>query len=146
MWSDLGVRPGISDDGQIVTFYGNESVDIDGDGITGPGIFASVDRSTGGRALVPDLPGIGEVPYLTNSSMMEVDFLPEHLIVVGGSYIGLEFAQMYRRFGSRVTVVEYGDRLIAREDRDVSKEVQAILEREGIVFHFSVPTATVGSF
>ena len=57
-----------------------------------------------------------EVPYLTNTSMMALDTLPDHLIVAGGSYIGLEFAQMYRRFGSRVTVVEYADRLIARED------------------------------
>ncbi len=88
--------------------------------------------NVGGRARVPDMPGLDEVNYLTNSSMMEVDFLPEHLIVIGGSYIGLEFAQMYRRFGSRVTVVEMGDRLIARDDEDVSAEVKAILEAEGI--------------
>ena len=66
--------------------------------------------NVGGRATVPQMPGIGEVPYLTNSTMMDVDFLPEHLIVVGASYIGLEFAQIYRRFGSRVTVVEMSDR------------------------------------
>ncbi len=88
--------------------------------------------NTGGRALIPDLPGLTEVPYLTNSSMMEVDFLPEHLIVVGGSYIGLEFAQMYRRFGSRVTVVEQADRLIPREDEEVSDGVREILEGEAI--------------
>jgi pyruvate/2-oxoglutarate dehydrogenase complex dihydrolipoamide dehydrogenase (E3) component len=88
--------------------------------------------NTGGRALVPDLTGIGEVPYLTNSSMMEVDFLPEHLIVVGGSYIGLEFAQMYRRFGSQVTVIEQADRLIGREDKDISDAVREILGGEGI--------------
>ena len=88
--------------------------------------------NTGGRALIPDIPGLAEVPYLTNSTMMEVDFLPEHLIVVGGSYIGLEFAQMYRRFGSRVTVIEMADRLIAREDEDVSGAVKEILESEGI--------------
>ena len=86
----------------------------------------------GGRARVPDMPGVHEVDYLTNSSMMEVDFLPEHLIVIGGSYIGLEFAQMYRRLGSRVTVVEMGDRLIARDDGDVSDTVKEILEAEGI--------------
>ena len=85
-------------------------------------------------------PGIGDVPVLTNTSMMAIDSLPEHLIVAGGSYIGLEFAQMYRRFGARVTVVEYGDRLIAREDREVSREVQAILEREGIAFHLGAQT------
>src|SRR5205085_10820775 len=87
--------------------------------------------------------GIGDVPVLTNTTMMALDVLPEHLIVAGGSYIGLEFAQMYRRFGARVTVVEYGDRLIAREDPEVSREVQASLEREGVAFHFSVQSAKV---
>ena len=88
--------------------------------------------NVGGRAFVPDMPGLGEVDYMTNSSIMDVDFLPEHLVVVGGSYIGLEFAQMYRRFGSRVTVVERGDRLIARDDEDVSDTVREIMEAEGI--------------
>ncbi len=88
--------------------------------------------NVGARAYVPDMPGLDDVDYLTNSTMMEVDFLPEHLIVIGGSYIGLEFAQMYRRFGSRVTVVEMGDRLIARDDEDVSSEVKGILEAEGV--------------
>ncbi len=87
--------------------------------------------NVGGRAIVPAMPGLAEVPYLTNASMMAVDFLPKHLIVVGGSYVGLEFAQMYRRFGSRVTVVEMGPRIIAREDDDVSAAVQAILEGGG---------------
>lgn len=91
-------------------------------------IFVNV----GGRALVPPMPGLDRVPYLTNATMMDVDFLPEHLIVVGGSYIGLEFGQMYRRFGSRVTIVEKGPRLIQREDEDVSHAVQEILEAEGI--------------
>ena len=86
----------------------------------------------GGRAAVPDIPGLDQVDYLTNSSMMDVDFLPEHLVVLGGSYIGLEFGQMYRRFGSRVTVVELGPRLIPREDEDVSQAVAAFLGREGI--------------
>ena len=88
--------------------------------------------NVGGRAFVPDMPGIGDVAYMTNSSIMDVDFLPEHLVIIGGSYIGLEFAQMYRRFGSRVTVVERGDRLIARDDDDVSDTVQEIMEAEGI--------------
>lgn len=86
----------------------------------------------GGRAAVPKMPGIDDIDYLTNSSMMEVDFLPEHLVVIGGSYIGLEFGQMYRRFGSRVTVVQRGPRLIEREDEDVSEAVKEILENEGI--------------
>lgn len=86
--------------------------------------------NVGGRAVVPE--SIAGVPHLTNASMMNVDYLPEHLAVLGGSYVGLEFAQMYRRFGSRVTVIEQGPRLIAREDEDVSREVQTILETEGI--------------
>ena len=88
--------------------------------------------NVGGRAFVPPFPGIKNVPYLTNSTMMDVDFLPEHLIVVGGSYIGLEFGQMYRRFGSKVTIVERDCRLIQKEDKDISKAVQEILENEGI--------------
>jgi len=100
--------------------------------VQAPRIFINV----GGRPAVPDWPGLADVPYLTNISMMDLDVLPEHLIVVGGSYIGLEFAQMYRRFGSRVTVLEYADRIIAREDAEVCAEVQAILEREGVEFVF----------
>ena len=88
--------------------------------------------NVGGRASVPDIPGLDQIDYLTNSSMMGVDFLPRHLVVLGGSYIGLEFGQMYRRVGSQVTIVELGPRLIAREDEDVSKEVAAFLGREGI--------------
>ncbi len=88
--------------------------------------------NVGARARIPDMPGVDDVDYPTNTSMMEIDVLPEHLVIVGGSYIGLEFAQMYRRFGSRVTVVEMGDRLIARDDEDVSAAVKEILENEGI--------------
>jgi len=88
--------------------------------------------NVGGRASVPPLRGIDEVSYLNNSTMMDVDFLPQHLIVIGGSYVGLEFAQMYRRFGSEVTVVERGPRLIHREDEDISEAIKTILEGEGI--------------
>ena len=88
--------------------------------------------NVGGRASVPDMPGVHDVPFLTNSSMMDIDFLPEHLVIVGGSYVGLEFAQMYRRFGSEVTVVEMGPQLIGREDEDISLAVREILEAEGI--------------
>ena len=107
-------------------------------------IFVNV----GGRAQVPDLPGIGEVPYLTNTGMLDLDTVPEHLVVVGGSYIGLEFAQMYRRFGSQVTIVERGERLIAREDADVSDTVKAMLEAEGIGVRLSancIALATAGA-
>jgi pyruvate/2-oxoglutarate dehydrogenase complex dihydrolipoamide dehydrogenase (E3) component len=88
--------------------------------------------NVGARANVPPLPGLEQVRYLTNSSMMEVDYLPEHLIVVGGSYVGLEFGQMYRRFGSEVTIVEMAPRLIHREDEDISEAVREIIENEGI--------------
>jgi pyruvate/2-oxoglutarate dehydrogenase complex dihydrolipoamide dehydrogenase (E3) component len=88
--------------------------------------------NVGGRARIPDMPGIDQISYLTNSSMMDVDFLPRHLVIIGGSYIGLEFGQMYRRFGSEVTIVEMGPRLIGREDPDISAEVKKILENEGV--------------
>jgi len=109
-------------------FEGPRSVRVNGELLEGDEIFINV----GGRASVPDMPGLAKVPFLTNSSMMDVDFLPEHLVIIGGSYIGLEFAQMYRRFGSRVTVVEMAPRLIAREDEEVSTTIRSILEGEGI--------------
>ena len=82
--------------------------------------------NVGGRAVVPDIPGLSDVDYLTNVSILELDTLPSHLVIVGGSYIALEFAQMYRRFGARVTVVEKGPRLASREDDDVSATVRQI--------------------
>jgi pyruvate/2-oxoglutarate dehydrogenase complex dihydrolipoamide dehydrogenase (E3) component len=88
--------------------------------------------NVGGRARIPDMPGVHDVPFLTNSSMMDLDVLPAHFIIVGGSYVGLEFAQIYRRFGSEVTVIEMGPRLIGREDEDISDAVREILEAEGI--------------
>jgi pyruvate/2-oxoglutarate dehydrogenase complex dihydrolipoamide dehydrogenase (E3) component len=88
--------------------------------------------NVGGRAVVPDIPGLADVDYLTNVSILELGTVPEHLVVVGGSYIALEFAQMYRRFGAQVTVVEKGPRLTAREDEDVSDTIRAILENEGV--------------
>jgi len=88
--------------------------------------------NVGGRAVVPQMPGIKQIPYLTNSSIMDVDFLPRHLVIVGGGYVGLEFAQMYRRFGSEVTVVETASHLARHEDKDVSTAIQEILEHEGI--------------
>src|ERR1700757_3842543 len=87
-----------------------QAVEIPGERLRAERIFVNV----GGRAFVPPMPGITEVPYLTNSSMMDVDFLPRHLIIVGGSYVGLEFGQMYRRFGSQVTIIEMEPRLVGR--------------------------------
>ncbi len=96
--------------------------------LTAPRIFLNV----GGRARVPDMPGVGDVRHLDNTDMVALEAVPAHLVVVGGSYVGLEFAQMYRRFGAAVTVVERGERLIAHEDPDVSQAVRAVLEDEGI--------------
>jgi pyruvate/2-oxoglutarate dehydrogenase complex dihydrolipoamide dehydrogenase (E3) component len=120
-------------------FTGPHVVAVNDEVLEAPKIFVNV----GGRPVLPTWHGIDDVPVLTNTSMMDLDVLPDHLVIAGGSYIGLEFAQMYRRFGSRVTVCEYGDRLIAREDRDVSAEVREILQREGVAFHFSVKSAEV---
>jgi pyruvate/2-oxoglutarate dehydrogenase complex dihydrolipoamide dehydrogenase (E3) component len=111
-------------------FASPSSIEVNGDVLEAKKIFVNV----GARARVPDWPGLDEVPYFTNSSIMDVDFLPEHLIIVGGSYIGLEFAQMYRRFGSEVTVIEMQDRIIGRDDEDVSQAVQEMLEGEGVKF------------
>ena len=109
-------------------FQSSNTVMVNDDVLQADNIFINV----GGRASVPAMPGIQEVSFLTNSSMMDVDFLPEHLVIVGGSYIGLEFGQMYRRFGSHVTIIEMGPRLIGREDEDVSEAVRRMLEAEGI--------------
>jgi len=109
-------------------FASSHSVEVNDEVLEADQIFVNV----GGRATVPTFPGIHDVPFFTNSSMVDVDFLPEHLVIVGGSYIGLEFGQMYRRFGSKVTIVEMGSRLIGREDEDVSEAVQKIVELEGI--------------
>jgi pyruvate/2-oxoglutarate dehydrogenase complex dihydrolipoamide dehydrogenase (E3) component len=107
---------------------GTHEVEVGNEVLRSERIFLNV----GGRAAVPEIPGLDQVDFLTNSSMMDVDFLPRHLVVLGGSYIGLEFGQMYRRFGSQVTIVELGPRLIAREDEEVSREVAAFLGREGV--------------
>ena len=104
-------------------------LDVGGRAIEAGKVFVNV----GGRAMVPDIPGVKDVPYLTNSSMMDVDRVPEHLVIVGGSYIGLEFAQMFRRFGAQVTVVERSGKLLPREDDDVAAGIREILEREGVV-------------
>ena len=107
-------------------FEGPRQLRVGEDRLEADRIFINV----GGRAFVP--PGFDGVDALTNSGMVDVDFLPEHLVIVGGSYIGLEFGQMYRRFGSRVTIVEMVPRLIRREDEDISEAVKGILENEGI--------------
>ena len=109
-------------------FASPQEIEVAGERLRAERIFINV----GGRALVPAMPGIDQVPYLTNSSMMDVDFLPRHLVIIGGSYIGLEFGQMYRRFGSEVTIVEMAPRLVHREDDDVSASIKDIVEHDGV--------------
>ncbi|HEY6854880.1 MAG TPA: FAD-containing oxidoreductase [Mycobacterium sp.] len=134
----LGDRKGVEDwldgmDGCTVVrgharFTDPHTLRVGDDVLQAERIFLNV----GGRAVVPDIPGLADIDFLTNVSILELDTLPEHLVIVGGSYIALEFAQMYRRFGARVTVVEKGPRLASREDEDVSDAVRAILQDEGI--------------
>ncbi|MCH9733852.1 MAG: FAD-containing oxidoreductase [Actinomycetia bacterium] len=109
-------------------FEGPHALRVDDQLLEADRIFLNV----GGRAVAPDMPGLAEIDYLTNVGILELDTVPEHLVVIGGSYIALEFAQMYRRFGARVTVVERGPRLTAREDEDVSATIKDILDGEGI--------------
>ena len=109
-------------------FESPKSVSVNGETIEANEFFINV----GGRALVPAMPGLDQVNYLTNSTIMDVDFVPEHLLIIGGSYIGLEFGQIYRRFGARVTIIEKAPQIIGREDPDVSQAVRDILTHEGI--------------
>ena len=99
--------------------------------------------NVGARALIPPLPGLEDVSYLTNSDMVGLEVLPDHLVIVGGSYVGIEFAQMFRRFGSRVTMIEKGSRLIAGEDDDVSDAVREILEDEGVTVRLNAGCVSV---
>ncbi|KUI23283.1 mercuric reductase [Mycobacterium sp. GA-1285] len=109
-------------------FSDPHTISVDDRILHGDRIFLNV----GGRAVAPDMPGLADIDYLTNVGILEIDTVPEHLVIIGGSYIALEFAQMYRRFGAAVTVVEKGPRLASREDEDVSAAVKDILEAEGI--------------
>jgi pyruvate/2-oxoglutarate dehydrogenase complex dihydrolipoamide dehydrogenase (E3) component len=118
-------------------FVGPHAVQAGDDVFEAPRIFVNV----GGRPVVPDWPGVDDVPVLTNTSILALDTLPDHLVIVGASYIGLEFAQIYRRFGAQVTVIEALDRAIAREDPEVSQELREILAREGVAFCFGARDA-----
>jgi len=135
--SRIGVESMLRSTANVTVYQGSarfesaREVSVGAARLTAARIFINV----GGRAVIPDLPGLADVSYFTNSSMMAVDFLPRHLVIVGGSYIGLEFGQMYRRFGSEVTIVEMGPRLIHREDEDVSAAILQILEAEGVQVH-----------
>ena len=109
-------------------FEGPHTIRVDDRLLEADKIFLNV----GGRAVAPDMPGLSDIDYMTNVGILELDTVPEHLVIIGGSYIALEFAQMYRRFGARVTVIEKGPRLTSREDEDVSATIKEILEAEGI--------------
>jgi pyruvate/2-oxoglutarate dehydrogenase complex dihydrolipoamide dehydrogenase (E3) component len=134
----LGDRKGVEDwltgmDGCTVVrgharFEDSHTLRVGDEVLQADRIFLNV----GARAVVPDIPGLDDIEFLTNVSILELDVVPEHLVIIGGSYVALEFAQMYRRFGARVTVVEKGPRLASREDEDVSAAVKTILEGEGI--------------
>src|SRR5262245_33633987 len=121
-------------------FVGPRSVQVGAEILAAEKIFINV----GGRALAAPIPGLDEVGYFTNSSIMDVDFLPPHLIILGGSYIGLEFAQIYRRFGSEISVIELAPHLIAREDKDISLAVTDILNGEGIRTYVNSKVVRVG--
>lgn len=120
-------------------FVDPHTVEVNGSQYTAKWIFLDV----GARARVPDWLEDTGVPYFTNSTMVDVDYLPEHLLVVGGSYIGLEFAQMYRRFGSEVTVIEMAPQVMMREDDDVAAAVREILEGEGVRFRLDAACLAV---
>lgn len=122
-------------------FVAARTLTVAGQTLTAERVFINV----GGRPHVPDLPGVRQVRFLTSESMMDIDFLPAHLLIVGGSYVGLEFGQMYRRFGSRVTIVEMAPRLLGREDQDVSDAIRDILAAEGIEIRLNARCLTLAS-
>jgi pyruvate/2-oxoglutarate dehydrogenase complex dihydrolipoamide dehydrogenase (E3) component len=136
----LASMPGLTLIRGHARFIGPRRVEVNGETFEAPQVFLNV----GGRANIPDFPGVDEVDYLTNSTIIPLQAVPEHLIVVGGSYIGLEFAQMYRRFGAEVTIVEKNARLVSREDEDVSAEIRAFLEAEGISVRTDACCITLG--
>jgi len=137
--SNTGVTNWLKNMGNLTVYEGHArlesatTVRVNGDLLEAEKIIINV----GGRPVVPEMAGIDDIDYMTSTGIMDVDFLPDHLIIIGGSYIGLEFAQMYRRFGSRVTVIEMAPKLIGREDEEVSAAVQEILEAEGVEFRLN---------
>jgi pyruvate/2-oxoglutarate dehydrogenase complex dihydrolipoamide dehydrogenase (E3) component len=137
--SRTGVEKSLRDNEKISVFTGTARFESATTVLVGDELLEAkqIFLNVGGRASVPELPGVRDVPFLTNSSLLALDVLPKHLVVVGGSYIGIEFGQMYRRFGSEVTIIEKGPRLVGHEDEDVSACVRSILEAEGITIRTS---------
>jgi len=144
-FSTRGVERALRNNRNITVYQGHarfnstESVVVGDETLTASKIFINV----GGRAFVPEIPGLDQIFCFTNSTVLDIDFMPQHLIIVGGSYIGLEFAQIYRRFGSEVTVIEMAARLIPREDEDTSASVADILRKEEIALHLGVQNLKV---
>jgi pyruvate/2-oxoglutarate dehydrogenase complex dihydrolipoamide dehydrogenase (E3) component len=136
-FSRRGVERGLRSNANIAVYQGHGrfaspgNVEVGGDMLSAPKIFLNV----GGRAFIPPISGLDQVPYFTNSTLLDLEVVPQHLIIVGGSYVGLEFAQVFRRFGSKVSVIEASPRLIAREDADTSAAVADILGREEIALY-----------
>jgi pyruvate/2-oxoglutarate dehydrogenase complex dihydrolipoamide dehydrogenase (E3) component len=122
-------------------FVGPRQIEVGDEVIEGRQIYINV----GARPRIPSIPGLDTVSWLDNRKILELTTLPEHLIILGGSYIGLEFGQVFRRLGARVTVIEQGDQLVVREDRDVADAIQAILEAEGIEFHLGAKASSVAA-
>lgn len=137
----LGNMPNLTLVAGRARFVDAHTVEVGGRRLRGERLFVN----TGARPVIPDLPGLSDVPFLTNTEMMDLDAAPQHLIILGGSYIGLEFAQMYRRFGSQVTVIERGAQLIPRDDEDVAEVVAAVLRGEGIHVRCNTPVVKVES-
>jgi pyruvate/2-oxoglutarate dehydrogenase complex dihydrolipoamide dehydrogenase (E3) component len=135
----LGSTPNLSVVQGQARFTGPHTVEVNGAAYSAPRIFLNV----GGAPLRPAMPGLDQVHALDNRGILELDTVPEHLVVIGGSYIGLEFAQIFRRFGSQVTVCEMGPRIIGREDEEVSTAVAQVLEREGIVIRANAKCLSV---
>jgi pyruvate/2-oxoglutarate dehydrogenase complex dihydrolipoamide dehydrogenase (E3) component len=136
-FSRRGVERGLRSNANIAVYQGHGrfvspgNVEVGGETLSAPKIFLNV----GGRAFIPPIPGLDQVPYFTNSTLLDLEVVPQHLIIIGGSYVGLEFAQVFRRFGSKVSVIEAAPRLIAREDTDTSAAVADILAQEEIALY-----------
>ena len=134
-----GVEKSLRDNPKITVFTGTAAFETPTTVRVGDHLLEAkqIFLNVGCRAAIPNFPGIHSVPFLTNSSLLDLDILPSHLIIIGGSYIGIEFGQMYRRFGTEVTILEKSPHLVPREDKDVSACIQSILEAEGIHIHLN---------
>ncbi len=137
--SRIDQRPNITLYRGDASFSGPKTVVVNGETLSSEKIFIN----TGTRAWLPPIAGIEDVPVLTNKSILELTDLPEHLLVIGGSYVGLEFGQMFRRFGSQVTVIQHSNQLVPREDQDIAESLQAALEEEQIKFFLSCEVTAI---